>query len=123
MSGGYVAGDDEKSFVEIGAQRLRAHRWATGRFDGFDVYTGVYPIVEDNRRVWEVYTCVESDVGKEELTRSYQSRGDAYLAFEYLVDEHDLDEVETEDESGDHGNPRSYESVSFGDLVDDDMSI
>lgn len=87
MSDG-LPGDDEQSLVDWAVDLTEVSRQATGTHRGEEILVTVR-MAENGS--WRVSANV---IGGESAANEYDSRGDAYRAFEYLVEEHGLTEAE-----------------------------
>lgn len=95
MSDYNVPGDTEAPISDILIARLLTYRAARGEQDGFDVRVRVEPeATEEHGMTWDLKVRVSPGMvgGGETWGRRYRTRTDAYLAFDWYVEELGLSE-------------------------------
>ena len=83
----------EYSIVELVVARAKEERVASGSVEGVHVNVQLYSEREDGGRYWFVTAGAVGDARKFNFTKTYSSLKDAELAFEWLVDKHNLEEL------------------------------
>lgn len=86
-----VPGENEHSLIEL----VEAHHEGVRRAEGTtDANRRASVQVRYEQEQWLLAVSVSDSIGTTSREVAYPSRGDVYRAFDWLVDKHDLEEVE-----------------------------